>query len=112
MKTAHASKLLLSLFTLAVLAGCNKSEAPSKPAANAAAPATSYLETIKARDKLIVGVFTDKPPFGFVTRSDPVRMTLGDLGAIAGLKLAQFEGKALGQAEQGEMVLGEVDHFF
>ena len=69
MKTAHASKLLLSLFTLAVLAGCNKSEAPSKPAANAAAPATSYLETIKARDKLIVGVFTDKPPFGYVDES-------------------------------------------
>ena len=52
-----------------------------------------------------------KPPFGFVTRSDPVRMTLGDLGAIAGFKLAQFEGKALGQAEQGEMILREVDHF-
>ncbi len=66
MKTAKTSKLLLSLFGLALLAGCDKAaEAPKT--ATAAAPATaSYLDTIKARDKLIVGVFTDKPPFGFV----------------------------------------------
>ncbi len=67
MKTAKSSLLLVPLLGLALLAGCNKSEAPAKPVANGAAPATtSYLETIKARDKLIVGVFTDKPPFGFV----------------------------------------------
>ncbi|MGV5528696.1 transporter substrate-binding domain-containing protein, partial [Pseudomonas sp. XP1] len=64
MKTANLTKLLAPLFGLALLAGCNKAEEPPKPAA--ASPATSYLETIKARDKLIVGVFTDKPPFGFV----------------------------------------------
>ncbi len=67
MKTANLTKLLAPLFGLALLAGCNKAEEPSKP--TAASPATSYLETIKARDKLIVGVFTDKPPFGFVDES-------------------------------------------
>jgi energy-coupling factor transporter ATP-binding protein EcfA2 len=38
---------------------------PSQSRRESAAPA-SYLDKIKARDKLIVGVFTDKPPFGFV----------------------------------------------
>jgi len=46
MKTAKTSKLLLSLFSLALLAGCNKAEEPAKPAGAGAAPATSYLETI------------------------------------------------------------------
>ncbi len=67
MKTAPLTKLLAPLFGVALLAGCNKAEEPPKPAA--ASPATSYLETIKARDKLIVGVFSDKPPFGFVDAS-------------------------------------------
>ncbi|UVL40716.1 transporter substrate-binding domain-containing protein [Pseudomonas sp. B21-040] len=65
MKTAKTSRLLLSLFGLALLAGCNKSEEPAKPVATSG----SYLEKIKARDKLIVGVFTDKPPFGFVNEA-------------------------------------------
>ncbi|PHH41862.1 transporter substrate-binding domain-containing protein [Pseudomonas putida] len=67
MKTAKSSLFLLPLLGLALLAGCNKSEEPAKPkvASESTAPA-GYLDKIKARDKLIVGVFTDKPPFGFV----------------------------------------------
>ena len=58
-------KLLLPLFAVALLAGCEKkAEEPAKPVA-----AASYIDKIKARDKLIVGVFTDKPPFGFVNES-------------------------------------------
>ncbi|MCF5721222.1 transporter substrate-binding domain-containing protein [Pseudomonas syringae] len=58
-------KLLLPLLAVAVLAGCDKkAEEPTKPVA-----AASYLDKIKARDKLIVGVFTDKPPFGFVNEA-------------------------------------------
>jgi polar amino acid transport system substrate-binding protein len=57
--------LVVPLFALGLLAGCDK---PAEPKAAAATPkpAASYLETIKARGKLIVGVFSDKPPFGFV----------------------------------------------
>ncbi|NMZ18959.1 transporter substrate-binding domain-containing protein [Pseudomonas rhodesiae] len=55
-------KLLLPLVAVALLVGCDKkAEEPAKPVA-----AASYIDKIKARDKLIVGVFTDKPPFGFV----------------------------------------------
>lgn len=58
-------KLLLPLFAVALLAGCDKkTEEPTKPAA-----AVSAIDKIKARDKLIVGVFTDKPPFGFVNEA-------------------------------------------
>ncbi len=59
--------LVLPVLALGLLAGCDKPAEPKAATPTATAkPATSYLETIKARDKLIVGVFSDKPPFGFV----------------------------------------------
>lgn len=57
--------LVVPLLALGLLAGCDKPAEP-KVAAATPKPADSYLETIKARGKLIVGVFSDKPPFGFV----------------------------------------------
>lgn len=56
--------LAAPLFALSLLAGCDK--AAESEVAAAPKPADSYLETIKTRGKLIVGVFSDKPPFGFV----------------------------------------------
>lgn len=59
--------LLFPLVAACLLAGCDKPEAPKSAAAPAPKPAVaSYIDTIKARGKLTVGVFSDKPPFGFV----------------------------------------------
>lgn len=65
------SALLFPLLAAGILAGCGNNEPPKQaaaekaPAAEAPAP-KGYLDSIKERDKLIVGVFSDKPPFGFV----------------------------------------------
>lgn len=93
MKTANLTKLLAPLFSLALLAGCNKAEEPAKPGAATPAPATSYLEVIKARDKLIVGVFTDKPPFGFVDESGRYVGFDTDIGRRLALDLLGDENK-------------------
>lgn len=68
--------LSVPLIALGLLAGCGKPEAPKAAASAApatpaasAAPSESYLAKIKARGKLIVGVFSDKPPFGFVSET-------------------------------------------
>lgn len=65
------SALMFPLLAAGILAGCGNNEPPKQAAAEKAtaaeAPAPKgYLDTIKERDKLIVGVFSDKPPFGFV----------------------------------------------
>ncbi|CAD5109481.1 transporter substrate-binding domain-containing protein [Zestomonas carbonaria] len=67
------SALMFPLLAAGLLVGCGNSEAPKQAAnevkptpAAEAAPSASYLDRIKARDKLIVGVFSDKPPFGYV----------------------------------------------
>ncbi|MFC5695522.1 transporter substrate-binding domain-containing protein [Pseudomonas sp. GCM10022186] len=63
--------LIFPLLAAGILVGCGNSDAPKqadKEAAPAreAAPSAGYLDKIKQRDKLVVGVFSDKPPFGFV----------------------------------------------
>jgi len=62
---------MFPLLAAGLLVGCGNAEAPktsaeAKPAPAEAVPSASYLDKIKARDKLIVGVFSDKPPFGYV----------------------------------------------
>nr|WP_232923974.1 transporter substrate-binding domain-containing protein [Pseudomonas syringae] len=85
-------------FTL--LAGCDK-PVEQKPVAKAApSPSTSYLETIKARDKLIVGVFSDKPPFGFVNEQGQYVGFDTDLGK-------RFAKDLLGDEKKVEFVVVE-----
>lgn len=69
------SALIFPLLAAGLLIGCGPSDEPKQaaaepatptPPAAEAAPSDSYLAKIKERDKLIVGVFSDKPPFGFV----------------------------------------------
>ncbi|WP_426451893.1 transporter substrate-binding domain-containing protein [Paenibacillus sp. S-38] len=62
------------VIVMGMLAGCGGQSGGSTPAAGTspAAPAASkaegggYIQKIKDRGKLVVGVFTDKPPFGTV----------------------------------------------
>ncbi|KWS14068.1 glutamine ABC transporter substrate-binding protein [Pseudomonas syringae pv. syringae] len=72
-----------------------------KPVAKAApSPSSSYLETIKARDKLIVGVFSDKPPFGFVNEQGQYVGFDTDLGK-------RFAKDLLGDEKKVEFVVVE-----
>ncbi|WP_134942732.1 transporter substrate-binding domain-containing protein, partial [Pseudomonas syringae] len=59
-----------------------------------------YLETIKARDKLIVGVFSDKPPFGFVNEQGQYVGFDTDLGK-------RFAKDLLGDEKKIEFVVVE-----
>ncbi len=65
-RTTQAIALLLVIATLAFsLAGCSsKPSASSEKTAKAAT--ASRLDQIKANGKIRIGVFSDKPPFGFV----------------------------------------------
>ncbi|KTC03623.1 transporter substrate-binding domain-containing protein [Pseudomonas syringae] len=92
--------LVLPLIAFTLLAGCDK-PVEQKPVAKAApSPSTSYLETIKARDKLIVGVFSDKPPFGFVNEQGQYVGFDTDLGK-------RFAKDLLGDEKKVEFVVVE-----
>ncbi|EPN66563.1 glutamine/glutamate ABC transporter periplasmic glutamine/glutamate-binding protein, partial [Pseudomonas syringae pv. actinidiae ICMP 19096] len=92
--------LVVPLIAFTLLAGCDK-PAEQKPVAKAApSPSTSYLETIKARDKLIVGVFSDKPPFGFVNEQGHYVGFDTDLGK-------RFAKDLLGDEKKVEFVVVE-----
>ncbi|MCI3945971.1 glutamine/glutamate ABC transporter, periplasmic glutamine/glutamate-binding protein [Pseudomonas syringae] len=92
--------LVLPLIALTLLAGCDK-PVEQKPVAKAApSPSASYLDTIKARDKLIVGVFSDKPPFGFVNEQGQYVGFDTDLGK-------RFAKDLLGDEKKVEFVVVE-----
>jgi len=82
------SALVLPLLALGLLAG------------TAAAHAEGYLDKIKARDKLIVGVFSDKPPFGFVNEKGDYVGFDTDLGR-------RFAKDLLGDEKKIEFVVVE-----
>lgn len=67
---------------------------------SAAAHAEGYLDKIKARDKLIVGVFSDKPPFGFVNEQGDYVGFDTDLGR-------RFAKDLLGDEKKIEFVVVE-----
>lgn len=50
------SLIMLTLLMIGILSGCGKKEAAN----------TSAIETINNRGKVKIGVFSDKPPFGYV----------------------------------------------
>lgn len=56
---------LSTLFLVGVLAGCG-SNAGTKDAAQTSAQSRSVIEEIKKRGTVKIGIFGDKPPFGFV----------------------------------------------
>lgn len=82
------SALVLPLIALGLLAG------------TAAAHAEGYLDKIQARDKLVVGVFSDKPPFGFVNEKGDYVGFDTDLGR-------RFAKDLLGDEKKIEFVVVE-----
>ena len=86
------SAFVLPLLALGLLVGT--------AAAHAAGSAAGSLEKIKARDKLIVGVFSDKPPFGFVNEQGDYVGFDTDLGR-------RFAKDLLGDEKKIEFVVVE-----
>jgi len=86
------SAFVLPLLDLGLLVGT--------AAAHAADSAAGSLEKIKARDKLIVGVFSDKPPFGFVNEQGDYVGFDTDLGR-------RFAKDLLGDEKKIEFVVVE-----
>lgn len=62
----NSKALLGCFFALAVLAGCGDSGTPGAATDATGQQSADYLDKIRQRGKLLVGIFTDKPPFGFV----------------------------------------------
>ena len=57
--------LFLSLMVLVLFVSCR-----NKNTADNNAKTSGEIEKIQKRGKLIVGVFTDKPPFGFINEKN------------------------------------------
>jgi polar amino acid transport system substrate-binding protein len=92
--------LVVPLIALGLLAGCDKPAEPKPSAQAKPVAAASYLDTIKKRDKLIVGVFSDKPPFGFVNEQGEYVGFDTDLGK-------RFAKDLLGDEKKIEFVVVE-----
>ncbi|MGG3926432.1 transporter substrate-binding domain-containing protein [Metabacillus fastidiosus] len=54
---------LLSLLLIGVLTGCGAKESSGESENK---KRESYIDQIKKKDKITIGIFTDKPPFGYV----------------------------------------------
>lgn len=89
----------LPLLAACLLAACDKPPEP-KTGASASPAASGSLATIKQRGKLVVGVFSDKPPFGFVDEKGQYVGFDTDLGK-------RFAKDLLGDEKQIEFVVVE-----
>ena len=92
--------LVVPLIALGLLTGCDKPADPKPSAQAKPVAAASYLDIIRKRDKLIVGVFSDKPPFGFVNEQGEYVGFDTDLGK-------RFAKDLLGDEKKIEFVVVE-----
>jgi len=58
--------ILSALFLVGVLAGCGSTATKTDAKQDSKATSKSSIQEIKDRGKIKIGVFSDKPPFGFV----------------------------------------------
>lgn len=93
MREKWGSSLLIVLLTLGLLSACGTSSSDSGNSASA-------LSKIKERGKLIVGVFSDKPPFGFTNEK-------GELVGFDNDLARRFAQDLLGDESKIELVVVE-----
>ncbi len=89
--------LIVGILTLGVLAGCNKS---TQESSGTDSSEKGSIQEIKDRGTIKIGVFSDKPPFGYVDSS-------GDNQGFDVLIAKRFAKDLLGDESKVEFVLVE-----